>query len=256
MRGGQCGASRVLASLPETGCRLLSGQARLPVGLQLPKKCIAPQRGLHPFGERGPRTCWGWDEVPKSPHHARDTPCAETAPPLASPCARWTVWGSAGDTWARRKAEERGFAAAAPSRLQFAVGFVAAAGECGNRSGAGSSGEAAGLLHIRVLTPRLAILPARPAPPSPPDDPASSASCLRGSRCPLTARYSPRTPAWPRLPRTTLVCLNVAVEPWTPPDQLPRPHLAALRWDLVPFTAAHWPSSLPFFRARGPHAMS
>ena len=55
MRGGQCGASRVLASLPETGCRLLSGQARLPVGLQLPKKCIAPQRGLHPFGERGPR---------------------------------------------------------------------------------------------------------------------------------------------------------------------------------------------------------
>lgn len=117
--------------------------------------------------QRGPRTCWGWDEVPESPpprsRHAlcRDRP---PPPPRAGPSARWTAWGSAGDTWARRKAEERGFAAAAPSRLQFAVRFVAAAGECGNRSGAGSSGEAAGLLHIRVLTPRLVSPSFRPAP--------------------------------------------------------------------------------------------
>ena len=240
--GGRCGASRVLASLPETGCLLLSGQARLPGGLQLPKKCIAPQRCLHPRAA-GPQDLLGVGRGPRIPPTTLATrPVQRPSPrPRAGPCARWTEWGSAGDTWARRKAEERGFAAAAPSRLQFAVRFVAAAGECGNRSGAGSSGEAAGLLHIRVLTPRLAILPARPAPPFPPDDPAYSASCPRESRCPLTARYSPRTPAWPRLPRTTLVCLNVAVEPWTPPDQLPRPHLAALRWDLVPFTAAAKP---------------
>lgn len=168
MRGGagRCGASRVLASLPETGCLLLSGQPRLPVGLQLPKKCIAPQRGLHPRAA-GPQDLLGVGRGPRIPPTTlatRPVQRPSPPPPRAGPSARWTAWGSAGDTWARRKAEERGFAAAAPSRLQFAVRFVAAAGECGNRSGAGSSGEAAGLLHIRVLTPRLVSPSFRPAP--------------------------------------------------------------------------------------------
>lgn len=143
------------------------GAAQAPCGLTVAKEVHCTTARPPPASSGAPGPAGGGTRSPNPPHHARDTPCAETVPhppPRAGPCARWTAWGSAGDTWARRKAEERGFAAAAPSRLQFAVRFVAAAGECGNRSGAGSSGEAAGLLHIRVLTPRLVSPSFRPAP--------------------------------------------------------------------------------------------
>ena len=139
--------------------------------------------------------------VPESPP-ALATPLSRDHPRPAGPCAGWTVWGPAGDTGARR-AEERGLApAVSPSVCGRSRG-------CGNRSGAGSSGEAVGLLHLRVL---LRVSPSfRPArlPHPLPRTPPSATSCLRGSGCPLTAPpYSPRTPAWPCRPKTTLVCLN------------------------------------------------
>lgn len=83
MRGGagRCGASRVLASLPETGCLLLSGQARLPGGLQLPKKCIAPQRGLHPRAA-GPQDLLGVGRGPRIPPTTLATrPVQRPSPP-------------------------------------------------------------------------------------------------------------------------------------------------------------------------------
>lgn len=140
---------------------------------------------------------WSPNPLPPSRH-----PCAETTRPPAGPCAGWTVWGPAGDTGAGG-----GRRTLAPAVCPSVCGHSQ---ECGNRSGAGSSGEAAGLLHLRVLTLPLTILPACPRLPHPrPRTPPSATSCLRGSGCPLTAPpYSPRTPAWPCRPRTTLVCLN------------------------------------------------
>lgn len=210
MRGGRCGASRLLLSLPETGRLLLSGQAKLPVAHSCQRSALHHSAASTRLGSGAPGPAGGGTGSPNPPTTLATRPVQRPRSP--HPPARCSVdcAGVSGHTWARRRAEQRGSAAAAPSRRQFALRFAAEAGECGNRSGAGSSGEAAGLLHIRVLTPRLPILPARPAPHSPPEDPACAASCLRGSGCPLTARYSPRKPAWPRLPRTTLVCLNAS----------------------------------------------
>lgn len=181
MRGGRCGASRLLLSLPETGRLLLSGQAKLPVAHSCQRSALHHSAASTRLGSGAPGPAGGGTGSPNPPTTLATRPVQRPRSP--HPPARCSVdcAGVAGHTWARRRAEQRGSAAAAPSRRQFALRFAAEAGECGNRSGAGSSGEAAGLLHIRVLTPRLPILPARPAPHSPPEDPACAASCLRGS---------------------------------------------------------------------------
>lgn len=155
-----------------------------------------------PVWGAGPQDLLGMGLGPRIPSRARDTPVQR---PPAPPPAR-VLGGRCGGRRGTR-GPGGGRRTLAPAVCPSVCGHSQ---ECGNRSGAGSSGEAAGLLHLRVLTLPLAILPACPRLPHPrPRTPPSATSCLRGSGCPLTAPpYSARTPAWPCRPRTTLVCLN------------------------------------------------
>lgn len=174
---------------------------------------------------------WSPNPLPRSRH-----PCAETTRPPAGPCAGWTVWGPAGDTGAGRRAED-------PRACSLPFGLWPQPGvwkpQRGGLQRRGRGVASPPSPHSASRHP--SGLPQ--APPSPPEDPALRHLLPPGIWMPADGPTL--------LPQNTGLAMppqnhpglsqRVAVGPWTPPDQLPRPHLTALGWDLVPAPAAAQP---------------
>lgn len=241
MRGGRCGASRLLLSLPETGRLLLSGQAKLPVAHSCQRSALHHSAASTRLGSGAPGPAGGGTGSPNPPTTLATRPVQRPRSP--HPPARCSVdcAGVAGHTWARRRAEQRGSAAAAPSRRQFALRFAAEAGVWKPQRGG--------------LQRRGRGVASHPCPHSASRHPSGPPRSPLPARGPRLRRLLPPG-IWVPADRTLLpqktglatpsqnhpgLSQRVTVGPWTPPDQLPRPHLAVLRWDLVPVPAAAQP---------------
>lgn len=67
MRGGRCGASRLLLSLPETGRLLLSGQAKLPVAHSCQRSALHHSAACTRLGSGAPGPAGGGTGSPNPP---------------------------------------------------------------------------------------------------------------------------------------------------------------------------------------------
>lgn len=212
------------------------GAGWAPCGLTVAKDVHCTTARPPPVWGAGPQDLLGMGLGPRIPSRARDTPVQRPPAPPAGPCAGWTVWGPAGDTGAGRRAED-------PRACSLPFGLWPQPGvwkpQRGGLQRRGRGVASPPCPHSASRHP--SGLPQ--APPSPPEDPALRHLLPPGIWMPADGPTL--------LPQNTGLAMppqnhpglsqRVAVGPWTPPDQLPRPHLTALGWDLVPAPAAAQP---------------